>query len=331
MTPQQIAVLVVAATLGLLVVLLLLYGRPRRTQQEPLPQNFSRGDTDTVLETSRLHKMQVWGMAGAAVCAGFLAVYMVREPFRAANYARSFLDVSTERGERIWLEEAECAGCHGPDGSGGFAATDTEWPAPPLNNVFHRFTRLQIKEIVERGRPGTPMPAWAVSFGGPLNDQMIEDVLNYMEHELQVEREERFELSADITEGRTVFEQKCAVCHGADARGRPMGQPVPTFYAPDLTTSFERLGRGVARQQLQRQMFIESDGQQPTADAVMQRLQSMPVEDVRGSGEAAVRMTVEEGRPNTPMPPWRHRITEEQIDAVIAYLKSIQRGAGGQQ
>src|ERR671937_374105 len=99
MKPQTIAVLVVAATLGLLVVLLLLYGRPRVARQEGQPSNFSRGDPDSVLETQRLQRIQVWGVAAAIFITGFLAVYFVVEPFRQAAYGKKFLAASIARGE----------------------------------------------------------------------------------------------------------------------------------------------------------------------------------------------------------------------------------------
>ena len=89
MNPQKIAILVVAATLGLLVVLLLLYGRPRRTRQEALPTNFSKGDPDSILEGPRLVKVQVWGVASAILITGFLAftdVYLLPSGDVAAVY-----------------------------------------------------------------------------------------------------------------------------------------------------------------------------------------------------------------------------------------------------
>jgi predicted MFS family arabinose efflux permease len=106
MTPQQIAVIVVVATLGLLVLLLATYGRPRRAKQEPLPATFHRGDPDSVLEVSRLQKVQVWGVAAAIFITGFLVVYFVIEPFREAHYAKKFLSASVERGREQFRPDA---------------------------------------------------------------------------------------------------------------------------------------------------------------------------------------------------------------------------------
>src|SRR5712691_11520019 len=120
MTPQQVAVAVIALTLGLLVVLLLMYGRPRRTPQEALPVNFSRGDPDAVLENQRLAKVLVWGVASSVVLAGLLTVYFVAEPFREAAYNKKFLAASVARGTEQFRPDlaagqtgANCASCHG--------------------------------------------------------------------------------------------------------------------------------------------------------------------------------------------------------------------------
>lgn len=322
MSPQQIAVLVVAVTLGVLVLLLLLYGRPRRTRREGIPSNFSTGDPDSVLEGKRLQRVQVWGVASAIFVTGFLAVYFVVEPFRQEAYSEHFHEKSVERGEEVYFEEANCAQCHGGDASGGFAATNPDWPAPPLDNVFYRYTRDEVKQIIEQGRQGTPMPAWAVPFGGPLNEQKINDVLNYLE-ELQVPKDERFELPADLTDGEEVFARKCAVCHGPNAEGAAMGEPNPTYYAPDLTTEFYRLGLKVKRLELEQQLREELNAE-PTEEQVDAAMAEATDEEMIEAGEEASRTTIIQGRRPTPMPGWLNRITEEQIEAVVDYLRSIQ-------
>jgi mono/diheme cytochrome c family protein len=337
--PQQIAVLVVAATLGLLVVLLVLYGRPRRARQEGPPTNFARGDPDSILEGARLQKVMVWGVASAIFITGFLVVYFVVEPFREAAYGKKFLQASETRGEHEFRPNtaegqtgANCASCHGPEGQGGFAATDPEWPAPPLNNIFARYTEEEITRIVTMGRPGTPMPSWGIEFGGPLNDQKIEDIVKFVQT-LQVPDDEHWELASDVTDGREVFAQKCAVCHGDNARGQGLGQPLPTFFAPDLTTEFYRLGLKVKRVELtlelrNRLLAERAERTEPTDEEVQAALDALPDGDILEAGEEASRNTILRGRQNTPMPAWQARLRPENIDAVISYLRSIQEVPG---
>ncbi len=339
MRPQQVAVVVVLATIGLLVVLLLLYGRPRRALQEGLPTNFSRGDPDSVLEGSRLVKAQIWTFVSLFIITGFLVVYFVVEPFREVAYTKKFLAASETRGEHEFRPNtaegqtgANCASCHGPNGEGGFAATDPAWPAPPLNNIFARYTKDEITRIVTMGRPGTPMPSWGIEFGGPLNDQKIEDIVNFVTT-LQVKDDKHWELPKDVTDGRAVFEQKCAVCHGGNAQGQGMGQPLPTFFAPDLTTEFYRLGLKVKRVEVEldirnRLLAEHAERTDPTDEEIQSALDALSDGDIQKAGEEAARNTILRGRQNTPMPAWQNRLRPETINAVINYLSSIQRVPG---
>jgi mono/diheme cytochrome c family protein len=300
-----------------------------------LPTNFGRGDPDSVLEGSRLAKIQVWGVASSILITGFLAVYFVVEPFREVTYSNKFMEASRDRGHIEFApnasegqQGANCAQCHGPNGEGGFAATDPSWPAPPLNNVFARYTRDEILRIVRMGRPGTPMPSWGIEFGGPLNEQKIEDIVNFIET-FQKEEDEKWELPKDMTSGREVFAEKCAVCHGPNARGQGMGQPLPTFFAPDLTTEFYRLGLKVMETRLTTELRNEAlarhaDNPDPTDEQVADAMAALSDAQIMDAGEEAALETIMRGRPNTPMPAWANRIRPEQIEAVLEYLKSIQ-------
>jgi mono/diheme cytochrome c family protein len=195
--------------------------------------------------------------------------------------------------------------------------------------VFSRYTRDEITRIVRQGRPGTPMPSWGLEFGGPLNEQKIEDIVAFI-ITFQKEGEEKWELSKDVTSGREVFSQKCAVCHGPNAGGQGMGQPLPTFFAPDLTTEFYRLGLKVSRTRLaielrNKAMAEHADNPDPTDEQVDDALAALSDGEIMSAGEEAARETIMRGRQNTPMPAWASRIRPEQIDAVIGYLKSIQK------
>ena len=59
------------------------------------------------------------------------------------------------QGHEIWASKAGCQQCHGwaGDGTRGF---HSEGLAPSLRNT--QLTRDQIRETIQCGRPGTPMP-----------------------------------------------------------------------------------------------------------------------------------------------------------------------------
>src|SRR5207248_10897760 len=59
------------------------------------------------------------------------------------------------------------------------------WKAPTLNDVTLRLTDDQLTEVLTYGRPFSPMPAWGLAGGGPMNDQQIEHLIAYL-HSIQI-------------------------------------------------------------------------------------------------------------------------------------------------
>ena len=55
------------------------------------------------------------------------------------------------------------------------------WKAPALNTVLLRYSREEVRYILTYGRPFSPMPAWGVKGGGPLNDQQLQNLIDYLE------------------------------------------------------------------------------------------------------------------------------------------------------
>lgn len=66
------------------------------------------------------------------------------------------------------LFKRNCAGCHGADGDYG--------PAPPLRDPLFRASvpERELERVISAGRPGTPMPAFALANGGTLTPRQIQ-------------------------------------------------------------------------------------------------------------------------------------------------------------
>jgi mono/diheme cytochrome c family protein len=138
-----------------------------------------------------------------------------------------------------------CAGCHGSVGQGGattysittpLGATQTvTWQVPPLNTVLLRFTPDTVYDIIDYGRANTPMPAWGLDGGGPMNDQQISDLVDYITS-IQLTPAQAMKADASYgTNGQAIFNAFCARCH---TKGYSYGQPdVPGggAYGPNLT------------------------------------------------------------------------------------------------
>jgi mono/diheme cytochrome c family protein len=63
------------------------------------------------------------------------------------------------------------------------------WYAPALNTVLYRFDEDEVKYILTYGRPGSPMSAWGLQGGGPMNDQQIQTLIEYIKT-IQIPRED---------------------------------------------------------------------------------------------------------------------------------------------
>ncbi|MFN2625401.1 MAG: cytochrome c [Mycobacteriales bacterium] len=182
----------------------------RRHNKPAIPVGLRPAPSDDELETNVLERWQGWGLILTLFLALFLPAYwLFFENPRATNAGLKFRAQSIERGETIFeipepgghAFQAGCAQCHGTDARGGFKANwippgspkgtkGTQYPCPNLREVFKRQMGDQKKtpreayrfvyETIAQGRPGTPMPTWGVGYGGPMNDQQIEDVINYL-------------------------------------------------------------------------------------------------------------------------------------------------------
>ena len=208
------------AVAGLLVFIAYRVVSLKRNPEPREPENLTPFFDDDVLEGPHLERVLGVALVALVISVVALVAYFVWEPFREADATEGFKERSIERGAVLFAgpdspvydstKSYNCARCHGNDGGGGFAtqtvkSTDprcdpaqkvdeklaedapeclpqiVSWAAPNLQLAPLRYTRGQLTEIITFGRPGTPMPAWGVaSKKGPLNEQSIEDLVNYL-------------------------------------------------------------------------------------------------------------------------------------------------------
>lgn len=184
MTANIITVIAVVAGIAWLGVLFV--SAIRNRGGEEVAPNLRPGITDEEIETKRLEGGQKAAIVFSAFLAVSLPLYFLTEPQRQAGFVEEFADSSIERGAHI-VEEFACFSCHGPEGSGGVApyvekrsGVLVSWSAPSLNDVFFRYTEDEVNFWVTYGRGNTPMPAWGLPGGGPLNEDQVADVVSYL-------------------------------------------------------------------------------------------------------------------------------------------------------
>ncbi|MDQ1508126.1 MAG: hypothetical protein QOD57_5853 [Actinomycetota bacterium] len=270
--------------IALIVFLVVAILGTRRRKPAP-PPNLTPYYDDETMEGPKLERFLGAAVIFSAILAAALPAYWLLEPGRQKKMDKDFLADSVERGMFRFAKAGtvppsevlnlECARCHGAKAEGGAAtfllqpsqpgelAKTVSWTAPSLNDVLLRFSRDEVTQIITYGRPGTPMPAWGLAGGGPLPDQPIEDLVNYLQS-LQLTPEEamkRNTAKADqilkdnpgMSEGQALFMAACARCH---TKGWSYGQPQVMggggAFGPNLTNGvtlrqFAPLAGGVAK------------------------------------------------------------------------------------
>ncbi|MDP9441872.1 MAG: cytochrome c [Actinomycetota bacterium] len=277
--PERIGFFVAVAMVVAWAIYVFVASRQREPDEPPgseieLAPNRKPYFNDEVLEGPRLERALGWGLLLLVVTAIGPLVYWLNEPSRQAGAVAEFDRKAVERGRQLFqpTDSPEhgahfgCATCHGSKGQGGvtsYSLTDylgatrkVEWEAPPLDTALLKFDAKEIRSILVYGRANTPMPAWGIEGGGPMNDQQIDDLVAYIgsiQISPQKARQRSFEEAlsqatrdgkvtdplnpALAIDGETLFKTNCARCH---TKGWSYGEPDVQgggAFGPNLTNA----------------------------------------------------------------------------------------------
>jgi mono/diheme cytochrome c family protein len=183
------AVFVVAAAAALI-----LRGRITRSPVPDIPPVLQPGPSDTALETPLLQKLQGWGVVLIAFFVVWLPYTWLIEPSSNLKQDRLVKTEAIERGQRsveLFSEENQlgvgCVRCHGPELRGGVIQSGTSYAYPPnLTTICggastgHPLIKslADIYTTIQQGR--NVMPSWSIRYQGALDDQQINDIVNYL-------------------------------------------------------------------------------------------------------------------------------------------------------
>src|SRR5438067_7302080 len=136
----------------------------------------------------------------AVVGGCFFTIFVVRagassERWRDKVASQEQLNKSIERGRNLYANF--CFDCHGKTGLGQSDPTRKDLPGLPLNKPTFKYDNIKsdptklkattdlITLTIERGRAKPPgsisMPAWSETEGGSLNDEQIQQLVNFIE------------------------------------------------------------------------------------------------------------------------------------------------------
>ncbi len=169
---------------------------------------------DDVFEGPRLDRFLSWALVAMTLVAVSVPIYWLGEVGRQTGAIRGFDKKSVGRGREAYFNEPNtkegapalnCAQCHGASAGGGVAnwsisdydakgeklkdssgkvlVRAVSWTAPRLTDVALRYRKDQLKNVLIYGRgENKPMPAWGILGGGPVTDQTIYDLINYLRY-----------------------------------------------------------------------------------------------------------------------------------------------------
>jgi cytochrome c len=170
--------------------------RPRGEPATDIPTGMKPGPSDADLEKPVLEKLYAWGLVSIVVMALWIPAVFLRENVTNRDDTRTQLEQSIERGHLTTLPGTEenqlgfnCERCHGRGlGGGQNVFNNGIVPVPNLQTAcggtefgHPQITSLQdVITTIAEGRTGTDMPSWSVRFAGAMDDQQINDLVNYI-------------------------------------------------------------------------------------------------------------------------------------------------------
>ncbi len=200
LTQAQGIVLVVGGAVLVLVAGAVLLARrgPTRRAERPaeIPRAMRPGPADADLETPLLQKLQGWGVLLVAFFVIWVPMTWLFEPDRNLEQERALLTDSIARGKaavQLYSEENQggvgCVRCHGQGLTGSTilnTQTNTPIPTPNLTTVCGGpwtghpliYSLNDVYITIEQGR--NIMPSWSIRYAGALDDQQINDIVNYI-------------------------------------------------------------------------------------------------------------------------------------------------------
>jgi mono/diheme cytochrome c family protein len=129
---------------------------------------------------------------------------------------------SLEDGRRLFQEN--CSSCHGEFGEGGPNPTRAGDVIAPISSAEYLRTRddVTLEAIISQGQPNFGMSPFGSAYGGPLDDDQIQAIIDYIrswEENPPVELPPEVQVESIALSGGEIYADLCAQCHGEQGQG----------------------------------------------------------------------------------------------------------------
>ncbi len=293
-------------------------------------------------------------IAGAGFSLAILVtfqIYLLREPGRLQADADQDLSAALEAGQDLYV--SQCANCHGEQGRG------SDGPALNSKQLLSSASDDLLFSLIRTGVPGTAMPAWSQSFGGPLTDEEIRQTVAFVRSwEPNATDVEPDLPEPDPARGAEIFQSVCFACHGPKGEGSEiapalndavrlatfdddwyretiaMGRPsrgMPTWgtvlspaQIDDLVAlmGLWREGGSVSAEEPAGEQFYATQCSVCHDASGEGGIGPALVDNefVAGQNEAELSDFIRAGRPDTAMPGFEGRLNDRELAAIVAFL-----------
>jgi mono/diheme cytochrome c family protein len=139
-------------------------------------------------------------------------IYILREPARIGRVEAQDNTLAVAAGQALF--QKNCTLCHGDTGEGDSA------PALKDKGFLNATDDSTIFSVVSSGIPGTDMPAWNESHGGPLTDEEVTQLVAFIRSWQPTAADIRSAPpNGNSDRGEALYDMVCAVCHGENGKG----------------------------------------------------------------------------------------------------------------
>ena len=306
---------IVVFAVGIFLLWVLLYAsgvvRPKAPEGEAGPTGTEAMERKVLLAT------------GMIIATGLvLTIYGMVDDSRQARAMERQLDTSIKRGVEQYA--TLCYSCHGIDGRGA-VVPDTDPPrlAPQLNreqfwsddpDEAKRQYDLVYKTI-QRGRPGTPMPAWGQTDGGTLNQEQLYELTVLIIHgDRVIDGHTAWDLAKEHVEE--------AIVHGAPT---PIPPEAAIQVPPELRAGAEVFTRNgcAACHAVQGDTRMTGPSLAGISERGATRKPGMSAEDYIRESVRQSQAYVVEGYPPIMPSFGPNQIPDDQLDQLVQYLMSL--------
>ncbi|WP_426574323.1 c-type cytochrome [Aquihabitans sp. McL0605] len=217
--------LIVAVIIGLTYAFInIRQAKPEIGSEIELAPNRKPYLDDEALEGKKLDRTLSFGLLGLFIIGIGLPLYWLQEPGRQDGAKQRIHDEFVSRGSAMFDTTEKggynCAFCHGANGVGGatpYTITDSQgrfiktvtWKGPALNTVLLRYSRDEVRYVLTYGRPFSPMPAWGTAGGGPLTDQKLQELIDYIQTFQLTPKQSQAQVKTQLA---TMMKRKEATC-----------------------------------------------------------------------------------------------------------------------